>query len=111
MTMPHPLSLDDSQLKVVLDRARRIPVLWRARWLSVIAFFDVPASAASEGWPEASRVVAIFRPRFAPGCRRAGGRVSCTIKAFKLPPARRYAGEGHRACCDYKRSTVSLGAT
>ena len=23
MTMPHPLSLDDSQLKVVLDRARR----------------------------------------------------------------------------------------
>ena len=37
MTMPHPLSLHDSQLKVLLDHARRIPVLWRSRWLSAIA--------------------------------------------------------------------------
>jgi hypothetical protein len=37
MTVPHPLSLDDSQLKVVLDHARQIPTLWRSRWLSLVA--------------------------------------------------------------------------
>lgn len=37
MTMPHPLSLDDGQLRTVLDHARRIPVLWRSRWLSLVA--------------------------------------------------------------------------
>lgn len=37
MTMPHPLSLDDGQLRTVLDHARRIPVLWRSRWLSAVA--------------------------------------------------------------------------
>ena len=37
MTMPHPLSLDDSQLQTPLDHARRIPVLWRSRWLSLVA--------------------------------------------------------------------------
>lgn len=37
MTVPHPLSLGDSQLKIVLDHARQIPVLWRSRWLGAIA--------------------------------------------------------------------------
>ena len=37
MTVPHPLSLGDSQLRLVLDHARQIPVLWRSRWLSLVA--------------------------------------------------------------------------
>lgn len=37
MTMPHSQSLQDSQLRTVLDHARPIPVLWRSRWLSAVA--------------------------------------------------------------------------
>jgi hypothetical protein len=37
MTVPHPLSLGDSQLRLVLNHARQIPVLWRSRWLGALA--------------------------------------------------------------------------
>lgn len=37
MTVTHPLLLGDSQLRLVLDHARQIPVLWRSCRLSLVA--------------------------------------------------------------------------
>jgi hypothetical protein len=48
MTVPHPLSLGDSQLRLVLDHARQIPVLWRSRWLSAIADQLIPIAVITD---------------------------------------------------------------
>ena len=37
MTMPHPLSLSDQQLAVLMSAAQEVPVQWRSRLLGAVA--------------------------------------------------------------------------